>query len=29
MGRSFMREEAVANAPDHDGEFLRVKPVLE
>ena len=29
MGRSFMRDEAVANAPDHDGEFLRVKPVLE
>ncbi len=27
--RSFMRSEVVANAPDHDGEFLRVKPVLE
>ncbi len=27
--RSFMRDEVVANAPDHDGEFLRVKPVLE
>ena len=29
QGRSFMRDETVANAPDHDGEFLRVKPVLE
>ena len=27
--RSFLRDEVVANAPDHDGEFLRVKPVLE
>ncbi len=27
--RSFIRAEVVANAPDHDGEFLRVKPVLE
>ena len=29
QGRSFMRDETMANAPDHDGEFLRVKPVLE
>ena len=29
QGRSFMRDETVANAPDHDGEFFRVKPVLE
>lgn len=27
--RSFIRDDVVANAPDHDGEFLRVKPVLE
>ena len=27
--RSFFRDDVVANAPDHDGEFLRVKPVLE
>ncbi len=26
---SMSRDETVANAPDHDGEFLRVKPVLE
>ena len=26
---SFIRDDVVANAPDHDGEFLRVKPVLE
>ena len=28
-GGSMSRDETVANAPDHDGEFLRVKPVLE
>lgn len=29
QGRSFRRDETVANAPEHDGEFFRVKPVLE
>ncbi len=26
---SLPRDQVVANAPDHDGEFLRVRPILE
>ncbi len=26
---SLLREQVTSNAPNHDGEFLRVKPILE